>query len=145
MRKLSEMLLLLFFSCLLDHFQVSLGPGLSLGKGLRSQEEAAESCYCCSFLARASASWREQTGREREKEEGGGGERAVLKWRILVYTSCATAQRKTPSVSMGTGPTPCSSTAGRGEAGEGRPEQMCYVMCVFCMEITAWINVCLGT
>lgn len=62
-----------------------------------------ESCYCCAFFNRASASWREETEaegekRRRKKERKGEEEEECveLKWRILVYISSATTQWKTP-------------------------------------------------
>lgn len=53
---------------------------------------------------------------ERKKTEREGTECVILKWRILVNISLATAQRKTPSVSMVTGTPPCSPLCGREEA-----------------------------
>ena len=56
--------------------------------------------------------------RRKEKEKKGEEEEECveLKWRILVYISSATTQWKTPSVSMGTGTTPCISSCRRQEA-----------------------------
>lgn len=70
-------------------------PGLGPVIGLRSQVEKVWSCYCCAFFIRASASWRKETETE-GGEEGAEGECVVLKWRILVHASSATAHRKTP-------------------------------------------------
>lgn len=53
---------------------------------------------------------------EKKKTEREGTECVILKWRILVNISLATAQRKTPSVSMVTGTPPCSPLCGREEA-----------------------------
>lgn len=49
---------------------------------------------------------------------------------IGLYILCHRTEEN-PSVTMGTGTTPCSSCGGRGEAEEGTHEQMYYVICVF--------------
>lgn len=118
-------------------------PGLGPVIGLRSQVEKVWSCYCCAFFIRASASWRKETETEGGKE-GAEGESAVLKWRI--FGSCILCHRtqENPSVSMGTGTTPCSSYRGREEAPvcwrerKGRRRLLYYVISVF----SVWKSCC---
>lgn len=122
---------------------------LMSASGSRSRDQPGSgggkvwSCYCWHFFNSASASWTEDAERLR------GGAKGVCVCVKIEHVSlciiCLQA-KETPSVSMGTGKTPCTFHHGRGEApvfrwdrgdrnGPAWPDALCNV-CVVCREIT---------
>lgn len=122
---------------------------LMSASGSRSRDQPGSgggmvwSCYCWHFFNSASASWTEDAERLR-----GGAKGVCVCVKIEHISLCIIClqAKETPSVSMGTGKTPCTFHHGRGEApvfrwdrgdrnGPAWPDALCNV-CVVCREIT---------